>query len=352
MLLMNVLYSEAMCCTKHCCKRNRRNIIFDFEQARKTSKQQKNSQAKNQKLEAHRRNVSLLNTTMATMAMLAGVEPRPSSNRSKAVSPQRRHLGISRESSSNPISKNNTDFIGHNTRRIGAVSNPSQSMEPPHGDKSYQRQQVEKLGFRYHQNRFSSRGHGQYRSAETHNDLRTVLANVVNPKFSKPKFQKRMFRNDANQRSHQHSTTTSKSHYVEPAVLDSSGVAAAFTTYRPPVEKGTGGALVQNSETAKTTTASTQQNIATIQVQDGGNRTAQASDVAAITPRVQPSMVSTLPIGWEQGSSWNVASGNRWETSGQRQNEGKQVAEHSLNNRRIPRDPGKRSVSTSQIVFG
>jgi hypothetical protein len=94
------------------------------------------------------------------------------------------------------------------------------------------------------------------------------------------------------------------------------------------------------------------QNIATIQVQDGGNRTAQASDVAAITPRVQPSMVSTLPIGWEQGSSWNVASGNRWETSGQRQNEGKQVAEHSLNNRRIPRDPGKRSVSTSQIVFG
>ena len=161
-----------------------------------------------------------------------------------------------------------------------------------------------------------------------------------------------MFRNDANQRSQQHSTTTSKSHYVEPAVLDSSGVAAAFTTYRPPVEKGTGGALVQNSETAKTTTASTQQNIATIQVQDGGNRTAQASDVAAITPRVQPSMVSTLPIGWEQGSSWNVASGNRWETSGQRQNEGKQVAEHSLNNRRIPRNPGKRSVSTSQIVFG
>lgn len=278
--------------------------------------------------------------------MLAGVEPRPSSNRSKAVSPQRRHLGISRESSNPIVSKNNTDFIG---TRIGAVSNPSQSMEPPHGDKSYQRQQVEKLGFRYHQNRFSSRGHGQYRSAETHNDLRTVLANVVNPKFSKPKFQKRMFRNDANQRSQQQSTTTSKSHYVEPAVLDSSGVAAAFTTYRPPVEKGTG-ALVQTSETAKTTTASTQQNIA-IQVQDG-NRTVPPSDVAAITPRVQPSMVSTLPIGWEQGSSWNVASGNRWETSGQRQNEGKQVAEHSLNNRRISRDPGKRSVSTSQIVFG
>ena len=53
MLLMNVLYSEAMCCTKHCCKRNRRNIIFDFEQARKTSKQNRKTRSQKPKTEKH-----------------------------------------------------------------------------------------------------------------------------------------------------------------------------------------------------------------------------------------------------------------------------------------------------------
>jgi hypothetical protein len=270
---------------------------------------------------------------MATMAMLAGYEPRPSEGSTKAVGSQKRHLSLSYEQNNYPTkTKNRTNLTSQTTLSHTPVSDPNQSMDPPYGDKTYQRHQVEKLGYRFHQKKFSSRGSGTYRSAEMHNDLRTLLANVSNPKFEKKKFSKKMYQNDVNKTSSERTVISKHKHSnLCSTVLNSDGVAAAFTTYERP----------EVTERAPATTAGAPGVII-------GEPVAPSS-IPDAKQRLQPSMVSTLPIGWEKGSSWNSDAENRFETSSQRQNTGKVICEPKSDHRRLGRN---RNVSRSQIVFG
>lgn len=129
------------------------------------------------------------NTNRATIAMLGGAEPRPNHKLNKNVSPQRRHLGLSTyepETLKVPISNS---MLYH--RQQHEINQPHQQQ-----DHAIYHKQVEQQGFRFHQGqKFAARGQGVYRSAETNNDLRTLLANVPNPKLDQYKFSKRMFVN-------------------------------------------------------------------------------------------------------------------------------------------------------------
>ena len=286
--------------------------------------------------------------------MLAGIEPRPSNAtqvNDRRSHPQRRHLGLSDDNHPTQHTKvvsNNSSSNNSST----SFSNPNQSMEPPHGDRSYQRNQVEKLGYRYHQSQYASRGSGANRSAATDNDLRSLLANVNNQHSAQThKFSKKMFPHDSNERSSaskDYLRTSNARFAVQPAVLNSAGVAAAFTTYQPaaaPETQPTGAAGATGA------TSGQQQTWDSTNIQQCPATEVNEASVTA-TPRVQPSMVSTLPIGWEKGSSWNNKSENRFETSSQRQNTGKVVAKHSTLDHRNRRLGRNRSVLRSQIVFG
>ena len=76
---------------------------------------------------------------------------------------------------------------------------------------------------------------------------------------------------------------------------------------------------------------------------------------ATVRSRIQPAMVSTLPIGWDSGSSWNPTPENSFQTSLQRQHSGQVCGSGSKNNwegkntRRLGRN---RSVLKSQIQLG
>ena len=263
---------------------------------------------------------------MATLAMLAGVEPRP--NERRVVSPQRRHLGLSTEQ----IEKRRVPVANVHLYR------PTHNSSASHNDSVLSRQQVERLGFRYHQQRVAARGQGCYRAAETHNDLRTLLANVSNPILEKQKFSKRMFKRDANVQSTQEQQHAAGSRSREANVLNSDGVKNSMifqsTRCGDPLSIPIQEKRHNNNNNIKTVTSVSEAPV-------------------MVTPRVQPSMVSTLPIGWEHGSSWNPTPENAFQTSSQRQNEGKSVAERNLFDNRNSRRLGRnRSVLKSNIVLG
>ena len=300
------------------------------------------------------------NTNRATIAMLGGAEPRPNHKLNKNVSPQRRHLGLSTyepETLKVPISNS---MLYH--RQQHEINQPHQQQ-----DHAIYHKQVEQQGFRFHQGqKFAARGQGVYRSAETNNDLRTLLANVPNPKLDQYKFSKRMFVNkQGNQQSRNEQSTEEQqdapsSRGREAAVLNSDGVknsmyyqAVSNTNTDTRATQQEKGSHTNNTTSNNTNTIinSTKTPIGTYTYYSTDETTKE--ETGTVTPRVQPSMISSLPIGWTGGSSWNPTPENSFVTSSQRQNSGQVVVEQRVfdqNRRRLGRN--KNNTYRSQIVLG
>jgi len=273
--------------------------------------------------------------------MLAGVEPRP--NPQKEVSPQRRHLRLSTDEARAPARKNTALWM-----------TTTSSTTSPQNQKDHDR--VERMGVRYHQKRaFASRGHGEYRSAENHNDLRTLLANVSNPALEKIHFSKRMFTKDTHDRSKQQldaqAATAPAPRGVTPAILNSDSVRNILTS-KPDMTMMQGQEKGPNADGSSDSDSGGRRAYVPTQV----SSTSSSEEYAAtVRSRIQPAMVSTLPIGWDSGSSWNPTPENSFQTSLQRQHSGQVCGSGSKNNwegkntRRLGRN---RSVLKSQIQLG
>ena len=260
------------------------------------------------------------------------------------------------------------------------------------GDKSYYRQQVERLGFRFHQPGVAvpRRGHGLYRAAEGHNDLRALLAaqpvshmgprtygaaphqrdrrtKKINPACMQESSASTLLtaraRAAAAQDQDGAAASSSSSaaevqapcHTVIPAVLNSDGVRDSLRQdiHAAGPTKGHGsGAAEQGGglSVVRRQLGGISQRTFDAALQRREEKMAQ-HQAKRVPGRMQPSMRSTLPIGWEDGSSWNPDADARLRTSYQTQNAGERIGYRSNleGTRRLGRN---RSVLKSQIVLG
>ena len=241
------------------------------------------------------------------------------------------------------------------------------------GDKSYYRHQVERLGFRFHQPGESvpRRAPGTFRAAEGHNDLRNLLAAQpvlhMGPTsggtgvHQRSRRSKRIDVSRVNQTtwnlcmqnsgtgaadSRAAETGPSSMVGIEPAILNSDQVRAALVP-NPDGSINVQSNVVGNRKLLGGMT-SRQFDAKIIEREN----VSMCREKKCSQSRSQPAMKSTLPIAWEQGSSWNPeGNGSNMRTSSQVMNSGERIGHRNPfeNARRLGRN---RSVLQSQIVLG
>lgn len=244
------------------------------------------------------------------------------------------------------------------------------------GDKSYYRQQVERLGFRFHQpdTNVPRRAPGQFRAAEGNNDLRNLLAaqpvSHMGPlshgtgPHERARRSKRIDASRVNQSSwdpgdnlaETESTSapatlpTPVDYVAEPAILNSDQVRAALVLnpgdqdVLPPsggMDDHVGRKKLLGGMTSRQFDAKIVERENVLMRREEYGRA-----------RSQPSMESTLPMKWKSGSSWNPEGDeSTFRTSNQVMNAGERIGHRNPfeNARRLGRN---RSVMRSQIVLG
>ena len=344
---------------------------------------------------------------MASIAILAGVEPRPPSTpgriqpqdissaealdtRSGAVHPQTRrlmhsshsvhHLLGTKEQISSGSSRLAEKGNGTSEGERPPAGSPSKTIlmsnKGPHvyhkkengwwnGDKSYYRQQVERLGFRYHQPKTNvpRRAPGQYRAAEGNNDLRNLLAAQPvshmgplsygsGPRQRTHRSKKRVGTQCINKSTWDPSDSSDSpgikataDHVSKSALLNSDQVRAALVLNPANDETKEG-----NTDGYKKRLGGMSSHQFDAKIVERENELMRREEYGR--SRSRPAMESTLPIAWESGSSWNPeGSESAFRTSNQVMNAGERIGYRNPfeNARRLGRN---RSVLTSQIVLG
>ena len=246
------------------------------------------------------------------------------------------------------------------------------------GDKSYYRQQVERLGFRFHQPNVNvpRRAPGQFRAAEGNNDLRNLLAaqpvSHMGPSsrgtgpHERARRSKRIDASRVNQSTWDPSDNSAAAEQVsgtvaetgpaaveymsEPAILNSDQVRAALV-----LNPGDQGVLPPSG--GKDDHVGRKKLLGGMTSRQFDAKIVERENVLMRREeygrsRNQPSMESTLPMKWESGSSWNPdGDKSAFRTSNQVMNAGERIGHRNPfdNARRLGRN---RSVLRSQIVLG
>lgn len=342
---------------------------------------------------------------MASIAILAGVEPRPSRTPGRvptheissatstsedmdsravnvrALRPE--HANYLHSSSSvsiilgQPVNAQGKPAAGSPTKKIrmgnkGGHVHHKKEEGWWNGDKNYYRRQVERLGFRFHQPGINvpRRAPGMHRTAEGNNDLRNLLAaqpvSHMGPssrgaafpehnRTSKRIHSDRVNRSTLNlgMKSGEESGNDCASEQqldkptmaTESAILNSDQVRASLLL-NPKNESSKPDDIKPYRKLLGGIT-SREFDAKIVQRENLQMRREECSRF-----RTQPAMESTLPISWEKGSSWNPEDqADTYKTSNQVMNAGERIGYRYpfQNARRLGRN---RSVLKSQIRLG